>query len=180
MTTTPCPGEDRPPVVGIDDPAITTYGRLVEVVRQLDRAFSATIAGEQALPMAHFELLLRLGRSPGDQLTMSALAAQLGVTSGGATRLVDRVSRDGLVERRACTADRRVHHVRLTDAGRARLETAVAHHRVDLAAQLTDRLDATTRRQLDAILDQLRRCPGEGATDDLPTDGRTRVRVPQV
>ncbi len=151
-----CPGERRDPVDGVDDPAITTYGRLVETVRRLETVFASTITTEGDLPLPSFEVLLRLGRSPGDQLTMSELAHQLGVTSGGATRLIDRVSGAGLVERFACTNDRRVHHARLTPDGRARLERALASHRRDLARELTARLTADERAQLDDLLDVLR------------------------
>lgn len=151
-----CPGTDRPPVPGLDDPAISTYGRIVEVSRRLHHVFEATLREQAGIPEPRFELLLRLGRSPGEQLTMSDLADQLGVTSGGATRLVDRVAADGLVQRRACTSDRRVHHVRLTDAGHDRLAEVLALHRPDLERELTSRLDEQTRRQLDEILDLLR------------------------
>lgn len=152
------------PVAGSDDPAITTYGRLVEVVRRLDATFGATITRELDLPVAHFEVLLRLGRSPQDQLTMSELATQLGVTSGGVTRLVDRVSALGLVERRPCTDDRRVHRARLTDRGRNLLAEALVLHRQDLARELTARLDGAQRAALDTILDELRTCAQLGGT----------------
>jgi MarR family transcriptional regulator, 2-MHQ and catechol-resistance regulon repressor len=154
--TARCPGTDRPPLDGVDDPAISTYGRLVEVVRRLDATFERTIREVGGLPAPRFELLLRLARSPGEELTMSELGVQLGVTSGGATRLVDRVAADGLVERRLCSSDRRVHHVRLTEAGRERLATVLPAHRDDLARELTSRLDAETTVQLEAILDLLR------------------------
>lgn len=144
------------PVPGTEDGAISTYGRLVEVTRALDRTFTATLTGELGLPMAQFEVLLRLGRTPGDELTMSELARQLGVTSGGATRLVDRVLAAGWVARRACTSDRRVQHVRLTDDGRGVLQTALAAHRRDLAEHLTSRLSPADRTQLDQLLDRLR------------------------
>jgi MarR family transcriptional regulator, 2-MHQ and catechol-resistance regulon repressor len=157
---TPCPEAGtrptRPPLPGADDPAISTYGRLLEVVRRLDAIFARTIQDVSGMPAPRFELLLRLGRSPGEELTMSELAGQLGVTSGGATRLVDRVAGDGLVERRACSGDRRVHHVRLTERGRERLQVALVAHRADLARELTARLDEPERQQLDALLDLLR------------------------
>jgi MarR family transcriptional regulator, 2-MHQ and catechol-resistance regulon repressor len=152
----PCTGTERPPVAGTDDPAISTYGRLVEVTRRLEQHFAATISCRFGLPLPRFELLLRLGRSPGEELTMSALADQLGVTSGGATRLVDRVAADGLVARRTCTEDRRVHHVALTGAGRALLEQVLAAHRADLERELTSRLPDDTQVQLDGLLDRLR------------------------
>lgn len=153
-----CPGPDRPPLPGIDDPAITTYGRLLEVGRRLEAVFGRTITERAGLPAPRFELLLRLGRTPGEQLSMSELADQLGVTSGGATRLVDKVAADGLVARHACSHDRRVQHVALTDEGRAVLAEALAWHREDLARELTDRLDPPDRAQLDALLDRLRDC----------------------
>lgn len=154
MTT--CPGTDRPPLRGIDDPAITTYGRLLEVTRRLERTFARTITERCGMPGPRFELLLRLARSPGEQLTMSELADQLGVTSGGATRLVDRVAEDGLVTRRGCSTDRRVHHVALTDAGRRILEEVLDEHRADLARELHARLAAPERDHLDELLDLLR------------------------
>lgn len=151
-----CPGPERPPVPGADDPAITTYGRMLEVVRRLEPIFARTISQCAGLPGPRFELLLRLARTPGEQLTMSEIADQLGVTSGGATRLVDKVSADGLVARTSCRSDRRVHHVMLTDAGRDVLSEALALHRADLARELTDRLDPASQAQLDDILDRLR------------------------
>jgi MarR family 2-MHQ and catechol resistance regulon transcriptional repressor len=151
-----CPGPDRPPLPGVDDPAITTYGRLLEVVRRLETVFARTITDCAGLPGPRFELLLRLARTPGEQLSMSELAEQLGVTSGGATRLVDKVADDGLVARTSCSADRRVHHVTLTEAGRDRLGDALTAHRADLARELTDRLDPASQAKLDEILDRLR------------------------
>ena len=155
------PDEPTPPgeVAGLDDPGISTYGRLLETVRRLDRVFHRTITEHCGMPGPRFELLLRVARSPNEQLTISALADQLGVTPGGATRLVDRVAADGLVQRRACAEDRRVQFVCLTDAGRTRLDEVLRLHREDLARELTDRLDPATRQQLDAILDVLRHDP---------------------
>jgi MarR family transcriptional regulator, 2-MHQ and catechol-resistance regulon repressor len=151
-----CRGVDRPPLDGVDDPAISTYGRMMEVVRRLEDTFGRTIREVGGLPGPRFELLLRLARSPGEQLTMSELGEQLGVTSGGATRLVDRVAADGLVERRACSNDRRVHHVRLTEGGRAQLAEVLPAHREDLARELTSRLEPDEIVALESILDRLR------------------------
>ncbi|MFW6010021.1 MAG: MarR family winged helix-turn-helix transcriptional regulator [Actinomycetota bacterium] len=163
-TTTTEDRADQPrrtgaPIPGIDDPGIATYGRLLETVRRLDRVFHRTITERCGMPGPRFELLLRVARSPDEQLSISALADQLGVTPGGATRLVDRVAEDGLIERVACVEDRRVQFVCLTDAGRQRLSEVLAWHREDLARELTDRLDPATRQQLNAILDQLRDAP---------------------
>lgn len=153
---TSCPGAARPLVPGADDPAITTYGRLLEVSRRLEGIFARTITCRAGMPAPRFELLLRLARTPGEQLTMSELAEQLGVTSGGATRLVDKVAADDLVTRRACSEDRRVSHVGLTETGREVLGEVLAWHRADLARELTDRLEPEEQAELDRLLDKLR------------------------
>lgn len=153
-------------VDGVDDPLITSYGRLVEVARRLDRTFAASVCDATGLPDTHFEVLLRLGRSPGEQLTMSALAAQLGVTSGGATRLVDRVAAVGLVERRACATDRRVSYVGLTERGREQLAAALDVHRGDLQHELGARLRPSELATLDRILDRLRTCADVAGSDE--------------
>ena len=50
---------------------------------------------------------------------MSDLAAQTQLTTSGITRVVDRLERDGLVERRACPTDRRGSFAAITEAGLA-------------------------------------------------------------
>lgn len=54
--------------------------------------------------------------------TMSELAARAGLTSGGVTAIVDRLERDGYIERRADPIDRRKLQVALTARGRATRE----------------------------------------------------------
>ncbi len=166
------PGHAQPPspVAGIDDPGIATYGRLLEVTRRLEQIFHATITQRCGMPGPRFELLLRLGRSPGERLSVSRLAEQLGVTPGGATRLVDRVAEDGLVERTLCDTDRRVQYVRLTEAGRERLADVLAHHRRDLERELTSRFSAEEREQFESLLDRLRTPP---ATSEVTVPAAT-------
>ena len=55
---------------------------------------------------------------------MGALAQQVALTTGGVTRLVDRMISAGLVERVPCPTDRRVLFAALTPAGEAKLDEA--------------------------------------------------------
>ena len=48
---------------------------------------------------------------------MGELADRLLLSRSGLTRLVDRLCRDGLLERASCEDDRRGSYARLTDAG---------------------------------------------------------------
>lgn len=145
-----------------DDERIRAFGLLHEAHRRLDRAFSGSLETACGISGPFFEVLLRVGRSPGDRLNMSELATQLGLTSGGTTRLVDRMVAAGLVERESCPSDRRVQWVVLSDAGERKLDEALDVHLDDLQREMFDRLDATELAVLERALDKLR------ATDDPP------------
>ena len=143
-------------VVGIDDDRITAFGLLHEAHRRLSRTLDRSLQEQCGVGDVAFEVVLRIGRSPDGRLMMSELACQLGLTSGGVTRLVDRVSAAGLVERTACPGDRRVQWVVLTPAGRAKLEEALTVHLADLQRELVDRLTPAELDALTSALDKLR------------------------
>ena len=58
-----------------------------------------------------------LAQADREELRPSDLADVLPITPSGVTRLIDRLERDGVVERRACAADRRGTVVALTAHG---------------------------------------------------------------
>jgi MarR family transcriptional regulator, 2-MHQ and catechol-resistance regulon repressor len=138
-----------------DDALITTFGRLLEVQSRLERRLGADLEARCNLPHAWFEVLLRLGRSEDDRLTMGSLAEQISLTTGGVTRLVDRMQAAGYVERLPCPTDRRVSYAALTHAGRAKLDEAARVHGTNLRAVFAAFSDAD-RSRLDALLDRLR------------------------
>ena len=121
-------GDVSPARTACDDERITAFGMLLEahaaVTTKVNRELEATVG----MPITWFELLLRLSRSPGQRLRMSDLAAQVGLSHSGLTRLVDRVIDAGYVKREACPDDRRGAFAVLTDAGADALGTAMAGH----------------------------------------------------
>ena len=62
-------------------------------------------------------VLLLLLAAEGNRLPMSRIARDLAMTSGGFTKLADRMARDGLIDRRGSSGDRRVVFAALTDRG---------------------------------------------------------------
>ena len=59
---------------------------------------------------------------------MSQMADAIVHSTGGTTRLVDRLEEAGLVRRENCPSDRRAIYVAITDAGSAKLDEALAVH----------------------------------------------------
>ena len=141
-----------------DDPLITTFGRLLEVQSRLERRLGADLEARCDLPHAWFEALVRLGRSEAGRLTMGSLAEQISLTTGGVTRLVDRMEAAGYVQRVPCPTDRRVSYATVTDAGREKLDEAAQVHAANLRAVFAAFSDEE-RATLDALLDRLRATP---------------------
>jgi MarR family transcriptional regulator, 2-MHQ and catechol-resistance regulon repressor len=146
------------PISSSDDALISTFGRLVEVQGRLERRLGADLESRFGLPHAWFEVLVRLSRSGDGQLTMGALAEQVTLTTGGVTRLIDRMERAGLVERLPCRTDRRVSYAGITEAGRAKLEAAAEAHAANLRT-VFDGFSAKELATLDTLLDRLRAVP---------------------
>ncbi|MFF3870721.1 MarR family winged helix-turn-helix transcriptional regulator [Streptomyces sp. NPDC001978] len=63
------------------------------------------------------DVLLRLLAAPQRRMPMSRLAQEAGMSSGGFTKLADRLCAAGLARRVSCDADRRMTYLELTDEG---------------------------------------------------------------
>jgi DNA-binding MarR family transcriptional regulator len=116
------------------------------------RLLEAELEAEQGLTLPAYEVLAHLSEAPGRRLRMSSLAGMSVVTPSGLTRVVDRLVREGLVERQRCAGDARVVYAVLTDAGLDRVQAAYPTHLRGVREHLVDRL---SRRQLNAIRDAL-------------------------
>lgn len=153
----------------INHPLITLTGLLIEAESTLFARISATIRAAGIAADA-FEVLLRLSRSPQGRLRMSELSRQLAITTGGASRMIERLERDGLVRRVPSTSDRRVVYTEVTDTGRTELARVIGPHLDDLRDIFTVRLRpdhvADLERGLRALRDALREDAGDG---DEPT-----------
>ena len=107
------------------DEKVQLFGLLLETNARLSRSLGLELEAECELPLAWFDVLLQLRRSPDGRLKMNEIADAIVHSSGGTTRLVDRIEEAGLVERQNCPSDRRAIHVAITDAGNAKLDEAL-------------------------------------------------------
>ena len=146
----------------MSDDRITKFGLMVEANRRLMRTVEHSLRENHGLTMVEFEAMVRLGRSPDQQMSMSELAEQMVLTSGGITRLIDRLAKGDLVERVSCPSDRRVHWARLTDQGVATVSAALTTHLQDLDAHYFGTMSDDEEATMTAVLDRMRTaCGGE-------------------
>ncbi|MEW2402490.1 MarR family transcriptional regulator [Streptomyces sp. NPDC046862] len=100
-----------------DNALVLAFGRLQGAANRLEYILGRALEQECGISHLVFEVLLILGRAGEPGLSMRAIAQEQVLTTGGATRLVDRMEAAGLVERAEAPGDRRGRLVRLTPLG---------------------------------------------------------------
>ena len=97
--------------------AVTQWGLVIEGFQVTNKKLHRAVADAFSLDPAEAETLLRLTRSPDNRMPMAALAREAAFSTGGFTKIADRLARRSLVERTPCADDRRVVYLKLTGAG---------------------------------------------------------------
>jgi DNA-binding MarR family transcriptional regulator len=137
------------------DEKVKLFALLIETNARLSRSLGAQLEGACGLPLAWFEVLLQLRQAPEGRLKMNVIADAIVHSTGGTTRLIDRLEEAGLVERQLCPSDRRAIHVAITERGNAKLDSAFDVHLEYLEENLTARLSSTERVTLTKLLTKL-------------------------
>jgi DNA-binding MarR family transcriptional regulator len=132
---------------------------------RVTRVLEAELEAEQGMPLANYDVLVQLAEAPGRQLRMSELADSLLISRSGLTRLVDRLAREGLVERQACPSDARGTLAVLTEAGVNRLRTAARTHLRGVQQHAMSKFDDAELAELTELLGRL----------DVTVNRRSRV-----
>jgi MarR family transcriptional regulator, 2-MHQ and catechol-resistance regulon repressor len=106
-------------------------------------------------------------------LSLGELAEKLLVTGGNITYVMDRLEKQGLVERHRSDTDRRVVEARLTPEGRGKIASVFPGHAAFIQ-ELVSPLDPEERRQVRELLKRLGKAiarTDERAEEDCDEDG---------
>ncbi len=117
------------------------WRRFVETHAAIVRRLDEDLRSQSGLTLSSYEVMLELVRAPGNRLRMAELAERLLFTRSGITRLVDRLERDGFVERHECPDDGRGIYAILTEKGFDMFETAAVPHVDGIRRLFFDRLN---------------------------------------
>jgi len=110
---------------------VRAYRGLVRAQASLSRRLDAELERSHGIALSSFEALQLLDEQPDGRMRMRDLAVEMNISRSGLTRLVDRLARDGMIERCTCQHDARGAYACLTDRGRERTAQArVTHHAV--------------------------------------------------
>src|SRR4051812_40425481 len=116
------------PAVQLSETELGAWRGMLRVHAALVKQLDAELSSAHRLPLSSYEVLLNLEAAPGRKRRMSELADSVLLSRSGMTRLVDRLEREGLLERDHCTADGRGCFAVLTEKGRGVLESARPTH----------------------------------------------------
>ncbi|WP_116206516.1 MarR family winged helix-turn-helix transcriptional regulator [Amycolatopsis circi] len=143
------------------DPApLSVLARLTRIARRVTRRLDETLKGYGVLH-ADLDILATLRRAGAPyELTLSEIARWMLAGNSTMTSRLDRLVAAGLVDRKQNPANRRTALIRLTPAGLALVDEAVA---VELAEQekLVSGLSGEDQRELADLLRRLCRSMGE-------------------
>ena len=100
----------------------------LRIQRRLSRRLEEDLQSKHELPLAWYDVLVRLVEAHDRRLRMAELADQVMLSPSGLTRLVDRLVKEGLVRRENAEQDGRGFYAVLTEAGYERLRDASGTH----------------------------------------------------
>jgi DNA-binding MarR family transcriptional regulator len=97
---------------------------LARAVLVIPKVLDGELLAAQGLGLTEYSVLMNLSEQPGRSMRMSELANAVLISVSGLTRVVDRLTRQGLADRVRAGTDGRGQLAVLTPAGLARLEKA--------------------------------------------------------
>ena len=136
---------------------------MLRVHTALVRVLDAELAAAHDLPLSSYDVLTTLESAPGRKRRMAELADSVLLSRSGMTRLVDRLERDGLLERDLCTDDGRGCFAVLTDKGAAVLATARPTHLDGVRERFLRHFSPDEMRLLAGMWERV--LPGSAATE---------------
>jgi len=145
----------NPPLRLLTAQELRAWRGLLRVHAALAKALDAELEAAHGLGLSSYEVLMYLADSEDERMRMCDLASSILLSRSGLTRLVDRLARDGLLERVACNADARGAFAKLTPLGRAKLREARATHLAGVRAMFLDRFTPDELDQLGAACDRV-------------------------
>jgi MarR family transcriptional regulator, organic hydroperoxide resistance regulator len=132
-------------------------GLFSDIIRfeiELWNAVDTRLKNEFDLPLTHFEPMSVIDRLPGCRVY--DIARELGITTGGTSKLVDRIEAHGYCRRLPNPEDRRSSLLELTSAGKRLFDEAGKAFDDELERRLGTAVPERTLRQFGATLTRLR------------------------
>ncbi len=148
------PGEQE----ALSDAEVHAWRGFLRAHACLAKRLDSELEREHGLPMTSYEVLHHLDDAGAGRMRMCDLAEQAQLSRSGLTRLVDRLEREGLIERCSCQHDARGSYACLTDLGRERLAQARGTHLAVVREHFFSRFSEAELGALAGLWDRIAPC----------------------
>jgi DNA-binding MarR family transcriptional regulator len=135
-----------------DKTALKLWLQLAKTSARLQSEITARLRTDYGQSMTRFDVLSQLARTDGKRLGVSALSRMLIASSGNISRLLDRMEKEGLLERSPGRHDRRSIMIGLTPAGAALFARMARDHEHWVSEILSDMPKANQQELLDGLI----------------------------
>ena len=136
-------------------PVVLAWARLIKAERLALARVEAALKHAGLPPLAWYDVLLELERAGETGLRPFELERALLLAQYNLSRLLDRIEREGLIERAPCPEDGRGHVLRLSARGRAMRNAMWPIYAQAIEAAVGSRLDKTEAEMLSALLGRI-------------------------
>jgi MarR family transcriptional regulator, organic hydroperoxide resistance regulator len=147
------------------------FSELVRLETELWDAVEGRLRKDFDVVLPVFEFLQVISRNPACRV--QDIAAELSITVGGTSKIVDRIEAAGYCARQANPHDRRSSIIQLTPAGERLLPKLTAAVDDELRSRLSSGLPDESLIQLTETLTRLRASVRAAGTDRKATDQKT-------
>ena len=149
------PRRQVPPPAASAAPGLTRlFSELVRLETELWDAVERRLRADHGLPLPNFEFMQVISRTP--NCRVQDIAAEMSITVGGTSKIVDRIEAAGHCARRANPDDRRSSIIELTPAGKRLLARATVTFEDELRKRLGTALSDSSSVQFTKTLTRLR------------------------
>src|ERR1700731_2061488 len=135
--------------------ATAAWIRLMRVQSQVLDAVEQELKKAGFPPLAWYDALLELSRSPRGEMRPVELEKQMLIPQYSASRLIDRLVDEGLAVRRECEIDKRGQFVEITDAGRDLQKKMWNSYSAAIERHIGSKLSDADAAKLSLLLDRL-------------------------
>ena len=135
--------------------SIRVWARFIRVEQQLLDKVEDDLKASGLPPLVWYDVLLELTRSVGGRLRHKQLHARMLLAKYNLSRLIDRMTAEGLVTREPVDDDARGASINLSDAGRAMQKRMWPVYQRAISRHFARRLDRAETEALGEILGKL-------------------------
>jgi DNA-binding MarR family transcriptional regulator len=142
-------------VTSVPPAQLAAWRAFLEAHAHTTELLARELKADTGLPLAWYDVLVHLYEADEHRLRMQELADRVLLSKSGLTRLIDRMEREGLVNRTACPSDRRGTFAELTPQGLDTLRRSAPAHLRGVREHFASLLSDEEAMLLTGVLDRI-------------------------